>query len=958
MASPHHHTTHEHSSPTSTTKTHRVKSLKKLSVTLFLFLTALAGCKNTSQPSKGPFVVPDNSGAWLCNAAELGMSVDPGVKRVLYDCPRGFVNDEQTGHCCVPGKTYSEEQGTCVGEPECPAIFETKNVYGEDYCAYSNASDPVAWFMEGCQAGNLDDCSSAGSMLAGFDFVPADFDRARELYEHACNERLLSACSNLANLHMRNSGIVQDKDLAVELNQKICAVGSPSGCYQMGYITEAWQKNPKESIPYYRRGCDGGDWRSCHAIKRLTLERDATLAQIREFTTSHLEQCEERDMRGCDFYLDDLERHGVETTPAGRRRALEIVEATCADFPMFSGCIEVVTGLGDGMAMFSRLEDRFDSVCHDDNNYTMCEKLGILGFKTRPRGGTQEKREARRASYEAALQKACEDGRRPRACWFLANSHHNAAKEGIAGRAARKVEALKRACGYGYYGTCGHLGEALYDPGSTGAIQAARAAFKRGCDGNNVEACSLLAGVLTKHPEVFELTREQANAAALPLHRKACHELEQPDACEATSTLLLSREPAPSRREEDDALGYLVFACNKGSVSACHELLTRAPERGRAFFGLLRAGVSLTSRGGGDLEPLEASPLQDDSIFNHLSSAVKGCPTVKGSCVENKVRFYNLLRSAEEILKQECQGGNGASCGVLMQLVDEAFEPMTLDAKAAVALAGLGCEYRDFISCQWLSSNVYSRRWRGFFDRATTLDAANRALAARPADTSSARLLVAIALEQNLPLAELAVPLQKRCESLEKSNQACHASSREVVLPLARHNPVAARDFTGQQCKSFGHNGSCALYARAMFELDPSKINDHVPADCDPSKHHPTLCAERGWQLLQGEDSAREGAALLSSLCEAGNIDACQDLGAWLIAKPTLGEQSQGRELLQRACAADHALACYHLGLLYRDGTTKLDADEERAASTLEKSCGGFYRPACFELRGAPKENE
>lgn len=932
-------------------------SSRAMKKTCFIVLTLLltgalfASCKRATKPRETSFVAPDNTGTWLCNAAELAMPVDASVARSLYQCPRGSVQDSETGHCCEQGKTYSVEQEKCVGEPVCSGGLKKASVYDEEYCTFDDTTDPVTWSLEACEQGNLRNCDFAGALLRGYKSVPADFVRARELVERACGERLLSACASLANMHMHSAGIARDTDFSVKFNRELCAAGSPMACHHVGFALEGWEGKEGESIPYYKRACEGGSTGSCNDVRRITLGRDATLEQARSIISGYLERCEERELDSCGFYLRSVEALGYQTSPTSRRRALEMIESTCTDYPDLDDCFGNVAGLEPDNAMFFKLEDRFEEACQKEDNYTMCYQLGAARFKIYPEGETRAQLHERVGASKGELRKACEEGKRPHACWYLSNIFHYEAGKGQAGSDAKKIDALERACDYGYHLRCTNLGRVLYDPNKPQAIRAAHDAYKKGCENNITSACSEMAGVLTKHPDVFELTAAQANASALPHHRASCHKLTHVTACLATAKLLLQK-PEASPYDQVNARHYLRFACNEGSSAACHEFLLIAPDKGEEFFSLLREDTTLVAADDANLKPLKIDALDKIAPLISLSKAVKNCDSGRGICFKNKARFHDLILASSQRLKEECEGGSGASCSMLMRLVDEGLGPLEQDLEATQGYARRGCELGDVISCTWIVTGTYFGRWGDAFDGEAAWIAAQTTLQANPADPGNARRLVATAFARGIPSSELESHLRGHCEALEKKNEACQASSRNLVLPLARYYPVAAHAFTRRQCEVSGHSESCALLARAMFELDRSSANEHVPTTCEPGEHHPTLCVERGWQLLQDVTTASEGEALLSKLCEEGaHVDACQELGTWLIAKPTLAAQSRGRELLKKACDDDHMIACYHLGMIYREGTDKLDPEKDRASTILEKSCDGYYRPACLALR-------
>jgi len=83
-------------------------------------------------------------------------------------------------------------------------------------------------------------------------------------------------------------------------------------------------------------------------------------------------------------------------------------------------------------------------------------------------------------------------------------------------------------------------------------------------------------------------------------------------------------------------------------------------------------------------------------------------------------------------------------------------------------------------------------------------------------------------------------------------------------------------------------------------------------------------------------------------LCDAGELEACARLGAWLIdGNGTAADPLRGVALIEKACAGGDAEGCRHLAWRYRQGTG-LPANPTRAMALLERACEAGDTDSCL----------
>jgi len=160
------------------------------------------------------------------------------------------------------------------------------------------------------------------------------------------------------------------------------------------------------------------------------------------------------------------------------------------------------------------------------------------------------------------------------------------------------------------------------------------------------------------------------------------------------------------------------------------------------------------------------------------------------------------------------------------------------------------------------------------------------------------------------------------------------------------------------------------------LRLDPKLAWAHeVRADLAWAEDDPVTAREEVAQALAlapGDEAALrlqkrvtgpptvKGAA---RLCDAGDLEACDDLGGWLIdGSGANADPVRGVAVLEKACNGGRAESCTTLSWRFRQGTG-VSADPVRAVAFLEKACEAGDGKACLAAaanhesgEGVPKD--
>lgn len=108
-------------------------------------------------------------------------------------------------------------------------------------------------------------------------------------------------------------------------------------------------------------------------------------------------------------------------------------------------------------------------------------------------------------------------------------------------------------------------------------------------------------------------------------------------------------------------------------------------------------------------------------------------------------------------------------------------------------------------------------------------------------------------------------------------------------------------------------------------------------------------CLARGRELERGGDPAA-AAPLYARACDAGVIEACNDLGAlYGRGDGVTRDDARAAALYEKACDGGDALACTNLAAFAVDGVG-VPKDVARGLALYEKACGAGEASACRDL--------
>ncbi|HTW79114.1 MAG TPA: tetratricopeptide repeat protein [Terracidiphilus sp.] len=126
-------------------------------------------------------------------------------------------------------------------------------------------------FEQACNDGHANACASLGYMYDAGKGGSQDYLKASAAYQKACDGGVVASCTSLGILYEYGHGVTQDYGKARTNYQKGCDGGYPSGCSYLGDLYLTGHGGPKDiehGRQLLQKGCDLGDQWGCDELKK------------------------------------------------------------------------------------------------------------------------------------------------------------------------------------------------------------------------------------------------------------------------------------------------------------------------------------------------------------------------------------------------------------------------------------------------------------------------------------------------------------------------------------------------------------------------------------------------------------------------------------------------------------------------------------------------------------------
>ena len=936
---------------------------------LLLLVAAALSCRRAEPPQPfkplaHTFEAPAQRDTFLCPRILSTQSY--ALKGCVPDpCTKGDVPVEGVpGACCAEGQTFDEQKLQCVGEGVCPQGMIT----GTGGCYFEDRDQQRAYTQQQCeQEDNLHACYSwAASLLSGFD-VPRDTDKARAITERLCARGHIEGCALLAFTHLRfDAPGPRDVDLVRELNELSCRGGSDSGCGNLAWSHEQREEH-EEAAKWLRfsceqtgRGCDRAAKRE--ALARRSREGDeAFLAMARKGCV------DERKVLDCYEYT----RHAAEIERIPRREVLRSIEPRdqpwCHDDDTGECEYAVYRAVELGELPKKEHLDALRLKC-DEGHYNMCVSLTFLLKESAPLHATSREREQTLKEAERRGRRACEEGRRGRACESLAETH------ALSGKGAEQArEYYAKACELYMRDTCAKGGDLWLEQyertKAQPALEKARDLYERSCELHEARGCFEL-GKIYYTPRLEGLDEEQSYAMSYAIFDFACHRFE-----EASSCYFVSGHPHVKGEEEEEKASriYDVLGCLFNQGWACADMLKTdrgGPEElheqmGEAAEGVMARRLERAERrNNSDWLRANRSFEQADLVTEgliHMSHSVSSCSESsksKQQCARQSKRADALYAVSYERARLGCEQGDAASCHQAGRMSLNALGAPRGGAEEFTPWYERACALGHPTACNWLGRHLLYgfedverdfHKAAEFNARQCELSMSHSWRAEDAGFVSWCENYVMATAHAGVDVVAVVDRILAGCDEPAREAYAtrCREQAHDFVHALAPFYDEPLEAYFEERCATTNAARTCVAHARVLSEREPERARAIALAQCERDEEEAD-CSELGRQLL-GEDRDQARAILKRECEQSGGRRGCADLGGHLLGSEHISEQAAGREALERGCEAYEARACTLLGELYQ-GSGSVAKDAKRAREFSRKACNLYDYRACEQL--------
>lgn len=241
--------------------------------------TAVTGCLTAAGEARdgnwGVPVDPAAAAQFFARACQLGsesgcasatalgtpssLSPADAAKQREKNCRRGDL-----GACHSHGVALKNGKG--VGRDPIGAARLFRLVCSGDQGA-PRACDLLAELLLDGSLGKVDVVAAIAPLQKGCGLVPSD---------GVMTEPRAVSCRRLADLTVMGQGVPADRQKAVELYERACSIKAPSGCQQAGALKALEPNATSQAVAQslFAQGCASGDEESCLALERVGLARN------------------------------------------------------------------------------------------------------------------------------------------------------------------------------------------------------------------------------------------------------------------------------------------------------------------------------------------------------------------------------------------------------------------------------------------------------------------------------------------------------------------------------------------------------------------------------------------------------------------------------------------------------------------------------------------------------------
>src|SRR5882757_6154816 len=166
-------------------------------------------------------------------------------------------------------------------------------------------------WRDGCNGGDLAQCSNLGEAYERGTGVPVDLPKAAELYRKACDGNNTRGCLMLGTAYASGRGVAKDDAQASALLGKgcdngdidACAAACDHGdairCLRVGVLSATGGKDFGRAAAFFRKACDQGHPLGCRELSFMYREGNIAVAKDPDKTAEYFKKAEDLRKANC-----------------------------------------------------------------------------------------------------------------------------------------------------------------------------------------------------------------------------------------------------------------------------------------------------------------------------------------------------------------------------------------------------------------------------------------------------------------------------------------------------------------------------------------------------------------------------------------------------------------------------------------------------------------------------------
>nr|CCA21434.1 hcp betalactamaselike protein putative [Albugo laibachii Nc14] len=181
------------------------------------------------------------------------------------------------------------------------------------------------------------------------------------------------------------------------------------------------------------------------------------------------------------------------------------------------------------------------------------------------------------------------------------------------------------------------------------------------------------------------------------------------------------------------------------------------------------------------------------------------------------------------------------------------------------------------------------------------------------------------------------------CDNGKGDPMACHSWGEWLTVVEKDYNSAA--EVYRKNCEQNCYAASCFNLGRLTLAGKGIEENDEKALELFESscaKKHAQACQHAALMYLEGIGTSKDvlrGLAGLKTACKQDDAGSCSRVGSFYLDPPKIENKEQSKKLQRdpirakkyygRACDANFAPACYNLAVMFKNGDTGVDKNEE-----------------------------